>query len=63
LRKKVLKIVKDATNSEVELVEREEKDLIGGLVLRLGDRQYDASIQKKLNDLRKSFSEQKFSDN
>ena len=63
LRKKVLKIVKDATNSEVELVEREEKDLIGGLILRIGDRQCDASIQKKLNDLRKSFSEQKYSDN
>ena len=63
LRKKVLKIIKDATNSEVELVEREDKGLIGGFVLRLGDRQYDASIQNKLNDLRKSFSQQKFSDN
>lgn len=50
LRKKVYEIIKNSTKSEVELVEKTDKSLIGGFVLRVGDNQYDASIS---SDLRK----------
>jgi len=56
IRSEVIKIVRDSANTEVELVEKADKDLIGGLILRVGDKQIDASIQHKLKLLSKSFS-------
>lgn len=56
-RKEIMKVVKQSAAGEVELVEKLDKSLIGGFVLRIGDRQVDASISRKLNELRKSFSE------
>lgn len=41
--------------SEVEIIEKIDKSLIGGYILRLGDRQIDASIKNKLNQLKKEF--------
>ncbi|MGR3812087.1 ATP synthase F1 subunit delta [Jiulongibacter sp. NS-SX5] len=46
------KIVEDATGKKVELVEKIDKDLIGGYVLRVGDTQIDTSIKKKINELK-----------
>ena len=57
IKAKVLEIIKKTTTGEVELIEKTDKNLIGGFVLRIGDRQVDASIARKLNQLRKSFSE------
>jgi F-type H+-transporting ATPase subunit delta len=57
LRKQVLELVKTSASSEVELIEKIDKKLIGGFVLRVGDKQVDASIQRKLQDLRKGFNE------
>ncbi|MFD2936828.1 ATP synthase F1 subunit delta [Spirosoma flavum] len=39
----------------VELEEKLDSNLIGGYVLRLGDRQVDDSIRSQLNDLRLKF--------
>jgi len=36
----------------VELEEKVDDKLIGGYVLRVGDRQVDVSIRKRLNDLK-----------
>ena len=63
LRKKVLELVKQSVDSEVELIENQDKGLIGGFIVRLGDKQVDASIHRKLIDLKKSLSEQFVSDN
>ncbi|MGZ3902975.1 MAG: ATP synthase F1 subunit delta [Bacteroidia bacterium] len=57
VKSKVLELVKQTTKGEVELVEKIDKDLIGGFVLRIGDKQVDASVARKLNDLRKTFTE------
>lgn len=37
-----------------------KEDLIGGFVLTVGDKQYDTSISKQLNELRKSFEGSEF---
>ncbi len=42
---------------EVELIEEVDPDLIGGFVLRIGDRQIDASISSKIKALKLQFSE------
>lgn len=38
--------------SEIELEETIDESLIGGMVLRIGDKQIDASIRRKLNDIK-----------
>ena len=57
LRKEVYDIIKKSADSEIELVEKVDKNLIGGFVLRMGDKQYDASISSDLKRLTKEFSE------
>lgn len=56
LRKEVYNVIKASANSEIELVEKVNKDLIGGFVLRMGDKQFDASIASELRRLAKEFS-------
>lgn len=63
VRKMVLKIIEDSVKSEVDLLEKKDKDLVGGLVIRIGDKQYDASIQRKLSDLKKVFNTRHFTEN
>lgn len=60
LRAKVLEVVKGATKSEVELVEKVNKDLIGGFIIRVGDKQDDTSIRTKILKLNRVFSENQF---
>ena len=52
LRAQVYKMVKEGLNSEIELIEKVDKDLIGGFILRVGDKQYDASISRDLRLMR-----------
>jgi F-type H+-transporting ATPase subunit delta len=60
IRKKVMEIVKGLSTSEVVLKEKINKDIIGGYILRVGDKQVDASIARKLNSLKRSFNENPF---
>jgi F-type H+-transporting ATPase subunit delta len=53
LRSEVLNILKKSTDSEIELIEKVDKRLIGGFILRKGDKQYDASIAKNFRELGK----------
>ena len=61
LRDELVAIVKKLSNmKQVELEERVDKDLIGGFILNVGDRQIDASIKNKLKALKNKFSENPF---
>lgn len=40
------------TTKELEITYREDKTLIGGLVIRIGDRVIDTSIKSRLEELR-----------
>ncbi len=48
-------ILKYSTNETVELEERINPELIGGFLLRFGDKQFDASILREIENLRKEF--------
>ncbi|HLZ15844.1 MAG TPA: ATP synthase F1 subunit delta, partial [Cyclobacteriaceae bacterium] len=50
-------VKKLSTRKQVELVEKVDKDLIGGFILNVGDRQIDASVKSKLKSLKVKFSE------
>lgn len=57
LRKKVIEVVQSGSNSEVELIEKTDKSLIGGFVLSVGDKQEDTSIRTKIQKLTRMFNE------
>ncbi len=41
----------------IEISEKVDHELIGGIVIRIGDDQYDGSVARRLQDLRRKFSE------
>lgn len=57
VKAKVRALAKSAFDKEVEIVEVKNPDLIGGFVLTIGDKQIDASVSRRLAELRKEFSE------
>ncbi|MBT8181024.1 MAG: ATP synthase F1 subunit delta [Eudoraea sp.] len=56
LEVKVLAKVKDLTNKSVELENIVDNSIIGGFILRVGDKQYNASVANKLNKLKREFT-------
>jgi F-type H+-transporting ATPase subunit delta len=48
-------VVKQATKGEVILSAKVDPELIGGFILKVGDKQFDTSLSSKLNKLRKEF--------
>ncbi|MEJ6980754.1 ATP synthase F1 subunit delta [Pedobacter sp. P351] len=59
-KSKITSIVVEATNAQVVLESRVDPDLIGGFILKVGDRQVDASISSSLSKLKKEFSQKVF---
>lgn len=57
LRSQVMDIVKKSAQGEVELVEKVDKNIIGGIILRVGDRQVDSSILRNIKNLNRTFAE------
>jgi F-type H+-transporting ATPase subunit delta len=54
-RQKLINLLHKHTKSEIELTEEVKKELIGGFILSFEDKQYDASIQRKIKNLKKEF--------
>lgn len=57
LRKEFESIVTQITGKKVELTEVVDEDLLGGFILKIGDRQIDDSISSRLSALRLKFSQ------
>ncbi|MTI31927.1 ATP synthase F1 subunit delta [Xanthovirga aplysinae] len=56
LRNQFKEIIRNASGCEgIELTERVDKDLVGGYILKIGDRQIDDSISRKLHELKQNF--------
>lgn len=51
-------IVLEHFGGNIEIVSHVDTDIIGGIVLRVDDKQVDASIASKLRELKKSFQSQ-----
>lgn len=50
-------VVKQASKGEVILSAKVDPDLIGGFILKVGDKQFDTSLSSKLNKLKKEFEQ------
>jgi F-type H+-transporting ATPase subunit delta len=61
LRDKVLSIVKTLDSRPgVDLVEKVDKDIIGGMIVRVGDKQLDYSVIGRLEKYRQEFSKNQY---
>jgi len=56
LEVKVLAKVKELTSKAVELENIVDESILGGFILRVGDKQYNASVSNKLNKLKREFT-------
>jgi F-type H+-transporting ATPase subunit delta len=52
----VLDFIKQHGVTQVDLTEHVNERLIGGAILRLGDKQLDASLARQIKDLKQSFN-------
>ena len=53
---KVLAKIKELTDKAVELENVVDESILGGFILRIGDKQYNASIANQLNRLKREFT-------
>ncbi|MDX1772948.1 ATP synthase F1 subunit delta [Oceanihabitans sediminis] len=56
LEAKVLAKLKELTNKSVVLESIVDESILGGFILQVGDKQYNASIANKLNKLKREFT-------
>lgn len=56
VKSKIIEVLRKQEGREMEIIEKVDPSLIGGLIVRIGDKQFDGSISRKLNDLKKDFS-------
>ncbi|MEZ5083351.1 MAG: ATP synthase F1 subunit delta [Bacteroidales bacterium] len=54
-RNTIIALLEDRTDTTIELTEEIKEDLIGGFVLTMQDKQYDASVLTQIKNLRKDF--------
>ena len=57
LKSKVLAKVKSIIGKDVHLENIVDPNIIGGFILKVGDKQFDASILGKMNNLRREFED------
>jgi F-type H+-transporting ATPase subunit delta len=55
-KQKALDLVKSQLNGEVELVEKIDSNIIGGFILKIGDKQIDRSVSRQLVNLKKELT-------
>jgi len=56
LRAAIQAFVEKHGGGQVELTEKVDEKLIGGTVIRMGDKQLDASVLRQINDLKQTFN-------
>jgi len=56
LRTEIINFIKKHGEKDVELTEIVDKNIIGGTIIRMGDKQLDASISTTINELKQTFN-------
>ena len=57
LKKSVLNYIKNQTKSTIELKELVDESIIGGAIIKMGDKQLDASVSKEILELKQIFNQ------
>mgnify|MGYP001194718867 CR=1 FL=1 len=56
LKSEVSSYIKKYGDKDVELTEEVDKSIIGGVIIRMGDKQIDASLSSEISELRQVFN-------
>ena len=56
LRAEVINFIKKYGDNDVELTEKVDPTIIGGSIIRMGDKQLDTSVSKAISELRQIFN-------
>ena len=56
LIEEVMNFIKSHGEDNVELTEKVDPNIIGGTIIRMGDKQLDASVSRAISELRKLFN-------
>ena len=56
LRSAIIKYIKKNSNMDVELCEEVDEKIIGGAIIKIGDKQLDASVVSQIYELRQMFN-------
>ena len=59
-KKKILQLLNTDETSSVEVIEKINPEIIGGFIVRVDDKQIDASISRKLDNLKQDFSKNQY---
>lgn len=60
LEKAILKRVQESIEKKVSLINIIDPSIIGGFILRVGDKQYDSSVSYRLKDLLSKFEDNQY---
>ena len=55
-REEVLGFIKKKGHKNVDLQEKIDKSIIGGAIISIGNKQIDASVSNKINEMKQNFS-------
>tara|TARA_B100001758_G_scaffold247626_1_gene266241 strand:- start:2570 stop:3127 length:558 start_codon:yes stop_codon:yes gene_type:complete len=56
LKTEIKQVIHSFTKNKVELEEVVEKDILGGAIIRIGDKQLDASVARLVKELKQKFN-------
>lgn len=60
VKNRIVSLLKEQTQGAIELTEKVKEDLIGGFVLNYDNKEYNASIKKLIESLRRDFNQNLF---
>lgn len=63
LRTRIRETLQRLSSAEIELTEQVDAEIIGGLILRIGDQQYDASVARNIKKLHQNFNTKDYQSN
>ena len=55
-KSEIMTYIKKTGGDEIELTEIVDEDIIGGVIIKMGDKQLDASVTRKIKKLKKSLT-------
>lgn len=60
VKKEVIELMEEHTKGRIELVEEVDEGLIGGFKLQFSDKEFDSSLRKAVDNLKKEFKKNLF---
>ena len=57
LRKQIVDFMKEGNKESIELNEEIDETILGGAIIKMGDKQIDGSVRRNLKNLKNTYSQ------